>query len=86
MKKFTSHPTVGDVIREMYLHPTQMNAQEAADLCGLDCAMFEAILSGQQALNYQLAYRLAQGFNTSYTFWLGIQATHKKAPAQAEAD
>ena len=66
-------PSVGDIIHEMYLKPSDLSIKDAATLCNLSEEILEQIISGEQKLGYELALKLSKGFNTSYTFWLNVQ-------------
>lgn len=73
MKVLTSAPTVGEMINELYLKPSGVSPEEAAKLCMIECELFEAILNNRATIGYELAFKLAKGFNTSHDFWLNIQ-------------
>lgn len=71
-------PTVGDIIHEMYLKPSGLSVQDGAKLCELTEQEFIAILDGELTLGYELAYKLAKGFNTGHNFWLNLQQDSQK--------
>lgn len=79
MQIFTSPPSAGDIINELYLKPTGITAEAAAVLCDIPIKQFVAIIEGKEAIGHVLAYKLSQGFNTSYHFWLNLP----QASAQA---
>ena len=66
-------PSVGDIIHEMYLKPSGLSVRKAAQLCELEEQQLQAIINGNLILGYELAYKLAKGFNTTHTFWLNLQ-------------
>ncbi len=69
---------MGDIIHEMYLKPSNLSLKEAAQLCNLTEQQLDSIISGKLEIGYELAYKLATGFNTSHSFWLSIQQDAKK--------
>lgn len=77
MKILNPHPSVGDIIHELYLKPTHLSVEDAAGLCNIPLDQFQRILSGNEKIGYELSYKLAQGFNTSYTFWLHMAQDYK---------
>jgi len=70
-------PSVGDMIRELYLKPTHLSVEGAAELCDIPLDQFQRILYGVEPVGYELSYKLAQGFKTSYTFWLHLAQDHQ---------
>ena len=73
MKILNGPPSVGEMIKELYLLPTGVSTEDAASLCQIDLETFNRILSGEEEIGYELAYKLAKGFNTTHNFWLNIQ-------------
>lgn len=74
-------PSVGDMIRELYLKPTHLSVEGAAELCDIPLDQFQRILYGVEPVGYELSYKLAQGFKTSYTFWLHLAQDHQATPS-----
>ena len=64
-----SNGQFGNLIDEVYLNPTGMTAEQAAELCGLDTTEFSAILSGELPMNHKRALALSRGFNTHISFF-----------------
>ncbi len=61
------------MIIELYLKPTGISAEEAAELCQIDPEVFREIINGEISIGWEHAYKLAKGFNTSHSFWLNLQ-------------
>jgi len=76
MKIFNGSPSVGEMIKELYLLPTGIKVEEAAGLCEIDTEMFMKILNNEQIIGYELAHKLGKGFNTTHNFWLNIQKNY----------
>lgn len=79
MKILNGSPSVGEMIKELYLLPTGLSPEDAANLCQIDHETFNCILSGEKEIGYELAYKLAKGFNTTHNFWLNIQQDYLAA-------
>ena len=77
MQILATAPSVGDIIHELYLKPTHLSVEGAAELCGIPLEQFQRILDGSETIGYELSYKLAQGFKTSYTFWLHLAQDHQ---------
>jgi len=84
MKILNTAPSVGQMIRELYLVPTHISIEEAAALCQIDNALFNKIVNDQHDKGYELAYKLGKGFNTSHQFWLNLQQDYLKAQTDPE--
>ena len=78
-------PSVGDMIRELYLKPTHLSVEGAAELCDIPLEQFQRILNGSETVGYELSYKLSQGFKTSYTFWLHLAQDHQSEPVEDTA-
>ena len=86
MKILNTAPSLGEMIHELYLTPTQLSIEEAAALCQIDSALFNKIVNDQHRIGYELAYRLGKGFNTSHQFWLNLQQDYLKSQAMVEQE
>lgn len=78
MQVLNKAPSVGDIIHELYLKPTHLSVEGAAELCGIPLEQFQRILDGSEKIGYELSFKLSQGFNTSYTFWLHLAQDHQQ--------
>jgi len=65
------HP--GEVLLEEFLKPMHLSSQEVAIAIGISQEQLDEILQCQRSLTADIALRLAQYFNTSARFWLGLQ-------------
>lgn len=79
MQVLSSTPSVGDMIRELYLTPTGLSVSGAAELCDIPAEQMQRILDGEEKIGYELAFKLGQGFNTSYSFFLNLEQDHRAA-------
>lgn len=78
MKILHNPPSVGTMINELYLEPTNISWAQAAELCQIEPEIFEKIMHNQMEIGYELAYKLGKGFNTSHEFWLNVQRDSNK--------
>ena len=84
MKILNSPPSVGLMIRELYISPTGITIEQAAALCQIDTHLFKKIANDEQEIGYELAYKLSKGFNTTLHFWLNLQNDYKAAKEVSE--
>ncbi|WP_370278919.1 transcriptional regulator [Pontibacterium sp.] len=84
MQVLKNAPSVGDIIHELYLKPTHLSVEGAAELCGITPEQFQRILDGSEKIGYELSFKLSQGFNTSYTFWLHLAQDHQQAQEEKQ--
>lgn len=77
MKILNGPPSVGEMIKELYLLPTGLSTEDAAKLCEIEARLFDEILTGKAEIGYELAYKLSKGFNTTHNFWLNIQSDYR---------
>jgi addiction module HigA family antidote len=75
------HP--GQVLREEYLGPLGINAQDLAHALGLRAERITALLAGNRPVKPDIALRLARYFDTTPQFWLGLQAAYDLSVAEA---
>lgn len=73
MKIYKSAPSPANIIQELYLKPSGLTPNEAANLCTIEEEIFEGILNHKVEIGYELALKLSKGFGTSYHFWLNLQ-------------
>ena len=78
------HP--GRVLREEYMEPMQLSANELAAALDVTPNRISAIIDDSQphTLTSDIALRLARRFRTSPQFWLGLQTAYDLAMAEAE--
>ena len=72
MQVMSGPPSVGDIIHDLYLKPSAISVEQAAELCAMDVRQLQSVIDGHQAVTYEVAHRLAQGFNTAPSFWLNL--------------
>ncbi len=75
------HP--GRVLREEYMDPLHLDADELARALGVASSQITPIITDQEPLTSDIALRLARCFRTSPQFWLGLQTAYGLSVAQA---
>lgn len=65
-----THP--GEIIRYDFLEPLLLTQQELADAVGVTRVRINEIVLGKRSTP-DTAFRLAQFFNTTADFWIGLQ-------------
>ena len=77
------HP--GRVLREEFMAPMRITADELARALDVPPSRIAALIAGKAppGLTSDIALRLARFFRTSPHFWLNLQAAHDLSIAQA---
>lgn len=77
------HP--GRVLREEFMAPMRLSADELAQALDVPPAQISKLIAGKSppAITSDIALRLARFFRTSPHFWLSLQAAHDLSIAQA---
>ena len=84
--RIATHP--GEVLREEFLAPAGLTADDLARHLGVDQSHIADIVAEHGPVTAELAWLLAMAFGTSPEFWLRLQATHdltKTRPAREVA-
>jgi antitoxin HigA-1 len=68
------HP--GEVLREEFLLPFGLSADELAAETHIKIDHIRSITSGKESVTADIALRLARFFGTSAHFWLGLQSDY----------
>jgi len=68
------HP--GEVLREEFLKPFGLTADELASKTRVDVERIQRIASCKASVTANIALRLALFFGTSAQFWLGLQSDY----------
>ena len=76
------HP--GEVLREEWLAPLGMNANQLAGALGVDRQKVYDILNGKRGVSAEMALRLARWSGMRPRFWLGLQARYDQLIAEDE--
>jgi addiction module HigA family antidote len=74
------HP--GEFLREDFLVPLAMSADELAAACGLEPATVQAIVDERAPVTAEVALRLARYWGTSVELWTGWQTEFDVESAQ----
>lgn len=65
------HP--GQILKEMYLEPLNLNQTDAAANLGVARKTLSMLLNGHQGVSAEMALRLSKAFNTTPELWLNMQ-------------
>ncbi|MCY7347111.1 MAG: HigA family addiction module antidote protein [Pyrinomonadaceae bacterium] len=68
------HP--GEVLREEFLKPFGISAEDLANSIGASTQNIREIVSEKQSVTADTALRLSKYFGTSAQFWLGLQSDY----------
>ena len=78
------HP--GEVLREEWLVPLNMNANRLAKALGVNRQNVYDIMNERRGLSAEMALRLARWSGMSPRFWLGLQERYELAIAEMHGD
>ena len=80
------HPPVhpGEVLREEWLVPLDINANRLAGALGVDRQKVYDIVNGKRGVSAEMALRLARWSGMRPGFWLGLQEQYDLAIVQME--
>jgi addiction module HigA family antidote len=76
------HP--GEILREEFLVPLDMSANQLALHLHVPANRISAIVSGERAITADTALRLARFFRTTAEFWMNLQKTYELRLAEDE--
>jgi antitoxin HigA-1 len=76
------HP--GEILREEYLRPLGLSANQLALRLHVPANRVTAILNGQRGITAETALRLARYFDTTPDFWLNMQKAFELRTAEVE--
>ena len=76
------HP--GEVLREEWLIPLDINANQLAGALAVDRQKVYDIVNGKRGVSAEMALRLARWSGMRPRFWLGLQEQYDLAIAQME--
>jgi len=66
--------TVGDILLYEFLEPAGLRINDLADMLNVHRNTVSALVNNNRKLTVDIAFRLAQTFETSVEFWLNLQA------------
>ena len=84
MRRIRTHP--GEVLREEFLVPLNMSANQLAEAIGVPANRISDIVRERRGVSADTALRLGTHFDRSPMFWLNLQIAHELSKAQAEVD
>lgn len=77
------HP--GEMLREEFMVPLGLSSNALARALGVTPARINEIVRERRGISADTALRLARYFNTSYEFWMNLQAHYDIEVARAAA-
>ncbi len=80
VQRVTTHP--GEMIREEFLKPMGMSANQLALRTRVPATRISEILHERRGVTPDTALRLARFFGTSAEFWLNMQSSHDLSKAR----
>lgn len=80
------HPPIhpGEMLREEWLAPLGMNANQLANALGVNRQNVYEIVNEKRGLSAEMALRLARWSGMSPRFWLGLQERYDLETAEVE--
>jgi addiction module HigA family antidote len=63
----------GEILRHEFLEPLGLSQKRLAEALGITRVRLSEIIRGKRAITPDTAFRLAQFFDTTPEFWLGLQ-------------
>ena len=82
VQRVTTHP--GEMIREEFLKPMGMSANQLALRTRVPATRITEILHERRGITPDTALRLARFFGTSAEFWMNLQISHDLSKARLE--
>jgi addiction module HigA family antidote len=73
-KRKPAHP--GKILQKHYLEPLNLPITQAAQNLGVSRKAISAIVNERKSVTPDMAYRLAQLFETTPQFWANLQMTY----------
>ncbi len=77
------HP--GQILREEFLKPLDLNANQLAQKLYVPAGRITQILNGERAITAYTALRLSRFFKTSPQFWMNLQSHYELEMAEDAA-
>jgi addiction module HigA family antidote len=68
------HP--GEILKEMYLEPLEVNLTQLADILGVARKTISQLVNGHMGVSAEMALRLAKAFDTTPQLWLNLQRNY----------
>ncbi len=77
-------PHVGEILREMYLEPSNISVTEAAKRLGVSRQAISRLINEKAGISADMALRLAQAFGTSPEYWMNMEKQYELWQAMCE--
>ncbi len=68
------HP--GEILKEMYLVPLEINNTLLAENIGVTRKTISQLINGHMGISAEMAIRLGKAFNTTPELWLNLQRNY----------
>lgn len=81
MRNFKDPMHPGEVLKELYLDPLEMEAIAFAQRLGVPRTRIERLIKGTTAITPDTALRLARVLNTTPDYWVNLQAQYDRVSA-----
>jgi addiction module HigA family antidote len=78
------HP--GEILKELYLDPLQVNITSLADNLGVARKTVSQLVNGHMGVSAEMALKLAKAFNTTPELWLNMQRNYDLWEAGAKVN
>jgi antitoxin HigA-1 len=75
-------PHPGVVLKSLYLEPLELSISDVASGLGITRKTLSLLINGHQAVSIEMAFRLAEAFNTSPQLWLNMQLNYDLRQAE----
>ena len=69
-----THP--GEILQEQFLEPLDLSRADLAQHLGIPVQGIDELVQGTQGVTPELAWLLAQAFDTTPEFWVNLQRNH----------
>jgi antitoxin HigA-1 len=77
-------PHVGEILREMYLEPSNISVTEAAKRLGVSRQAISRLINEKAGISADMAIRLAKAFGTSPEYWMNMEKQYELWQAMSE--
>lgn len=86
MSRLTAPLHPGEVLKELYLLPSEMSEGQLARALNVPRTRIERLTKGTSSVSVDTAKRLAKFFGTSAEYWLNMQVNYDVAHQHVDVD
>jgi len=72
--RIPTHP--GEILQEQFLEPLGLSREDLASHLGMPVQRIEELVQGTRGVSPEMAWLLAQAFDTTPEFWVNLQRNH----------